>query len=148
MGGLCEEECACVGRRALHPKKNGSEELLSLSSDNSFRLCLKEKDENGKSKVIKPRQTFLQCTSYFPNYDGWDIIMQNRGKTGDAQVDHVLQENEANVDIQCLDLVTKAENLHRKSLDPKNKKTVPSLSQDLMELKLRLYMSITKADSW
>ena len=88
------------------------------------RLLKRLHSENGKRIVIKPQQTLLQCASYLADYDGWGVIMQNRGKTGDAQVDHVLQKNEPNVDIQCLDLVTRAENLNRKCLDPKNKETV------------------------
>ena len=103
-------------------KNNGSRRDLILQKDGCFQLYIK--DANGKSIAIKPRQTFLQCTSYFTDYDGWKVIMQNRGKTGDAQVDHVLQNNEPNVDIQCLDLVTCTENLNRKNLDPKNKETI------------------------
>ena len=103
-------------------RKNGTKRDLSLQKNGCFELRLK-KDANGKSIRISPKQTFLQCTSYFVDYDGWDIIMQNRGKTGSAQVDHVLQENEADVDIQCLDLVTHTENVNRKCLDPKNTET-------------------------
>ena len=72
---------------------------------------------------IRARQTFLQITSYFANYTGWDVIMKNRGTNGSAQVDHVQQENKPNVDIQCLDLVTHAENIDRKNLAPKNIET-------------------------
>ena len=101
---------------------DGSPKPMSLDKTGCFTLSLKKPDENGKKK-IRPRQTLLQCASYLANYDDWDVVMQNRGKTGDAQVDHVLQENEPNVDIQCLDLVTCAENLNRKCLDLKNKET-------------------------
>ena len=88
-----------------------------------FQLKLKEPDENG-TKTIRPQQTFLLCTSYLANYDGWDVIMQNRCKGEYAEVDHVLQNNEPNVDIQCLDLVTHAENVNRSTLDPKYKETI------------------------
>ena len=103
-------------------KRDGSRRDLTLNKKTGcFTLYIK--DENGNSIRITPQQTFLLCTSYLANYDDWDDVMQNRGKTGDAQVDHVLQENEPNVDIQCLDLVTRAENMNRKNLDPKNKET-------------------------
>ena len=108
---------------------NGSPKPMSLHKQKGFfRLTLKEKDENGK-KTIQPQQTFLQCTSYFADYDDWKDIMQNRGKTGEAQVDHVLQENEPDVDIQCLDLVTQAENMNRKCLDPKNTETIKKVAK-------------------
>ena len=104
-------------------ENNGSINKLTLQKNGQFTLYLKEKDANGK-KTIQPKQTFIQCTSYFADYDDWKDIMQNRGKTGDAQVDHVLQDNKPDVDIQCLDLVTCTENNNRKNLDPKNKETI------------------------
>ena len=108
--------------------KDGSRDYMSLDDIGRFKLTLKEPDENGK-KRIQPKQTFLQCTSYFRDYDGWKVIMQNRGTNGRVQVDHVLQENEPDVDIQCLDLVTCAENNNRKCLDPKNKKTIKKVAE-------------------
>ena len=106
---------------------DGSPKPMTLHKQKGcFQLYIK--DANGKSIQIQPKQTFLQCTSYFVDYD-WKVVMQNRGKTGKAQVDHVLQENEPNVDIQCLDLVTHTENMHRKSLDPKNEKTINKIAE-------------------
>ena len=55
--------------------------------------------------------------------------MQNRCKGEYAEVDHVLQENKPDVDIQCLDLVTHAENMNRRNLDPKNKETVTKVTE-------------------
>ena len=104
-----------------HRRKDGSKKYMKLNKLGYFQLSIKDAD--GKSKCIQARQTFLQITSYFANYTGWDVIMQNRCKGGSAEVDHVLQTNEPNVDIQCLDLVTKAENIDRKNLDPKQKET-------------------------
>ena len=99
-------------------ENNGSINKLTLQKQKGC-FTLRIKDANGKSIQIQPKQTFIQCTSYFVDYD-WKDIMQNRGKTGNVQVDHVLQDNKPDVDIQCLDLVTRTENLNRRDLDPKN----------------------------
>ena len=107
--------------QVYHYRKDGSKKYMKLDNLGRFWLTIKD---GKKSKNIKPKQTFLQITSYFANYTGWDVIMKNRGKGCSAEVDHVLQENKPNVDIQKLDLVTHAENIDRMNLAPKNKETI------------------------
>ena len=107
--------------QVYHLKSDGSKKYMKLDNRGYFHLYIKDAD--GKSKKIQVRQTFLQITSYFANYTGWDVIMKNRGTNGSAQVDHVQQENKPYVDIQCLDLVTHEENNTRRDLAPKSIKT-------------------------